>query len=455
MDVLVALGLFILSVGACLLLDWSILYGLLVGLAAFLLLAHGHGQPWRALPGLVWQGVRTALPVVGVMLCIGCLTALWRASGTIGYCVAAGLELLSPRLFLLIAFVLPAGLSFLLGTSFGVAGTAGVVLMALARSGGADLLLTAGAVLSGAYFGDRCSPASSAGMLACKVCGVPHGQYVRMMLRTSLLPVLVCLAIYGALSVTHPLIRMDDQVLQALGESFRLSWVCLLPALVLLILPWCGLPIFYSLAGSAGVGLALALTLQQQPIGSTLLACVVGWQAPAGPLAATLSGGGMVSMATACGVVLLSNAYSGLFRAAHLLGGLERRLSGLADRVGLFPTQLLTALLTGGVFCNQAIGTVLGAQLLSGVYQRKGASNLELAVDIGSSIMTLAGLIPWSVASAVPLAMLGASTGALGFAVYLYAVPLCYLATRSHWFPGSSRPGMERKQKGVDPGCDW
>lgn len=219
MDVLVALGLFILSVGACLLLDWSILYGLLVGLAAFLLLAHGHGQPWRALPGLVWQGVRTALPVVGV--------------------------------------------------------------------------------------------------------------------------------------------------------------------------------------------------------------------------------------------VLLSNAYSGLFRAAHLLGGLERRLSGLADRVGLFPTQLLTALLTGGVFCNQAIGTVLGAQLLSGVYQRKGASNLELAVDIGSSIMTLAGLIPWSVASAVPLAMLGASTGALGFAVYLYAVPLCYLATRSHWFPGSSRPGMEWKQKGADPGCDW
>ena len=70
MDVLVAFGLFILSVGACLLLDWSILYGLLVGLAAFLLLAHGHGPPWRALPGLVWQGVRTAPPVVGVMLCI-------------------------------------------------------------------------------------------------------------------------------------------------------------------------------------------------------------------------------------------------------------------------------------------------------------------------------------------------------------------------------------------------
>ena len=148
----------------------------------------GTGSRGGLLPGLVWQGVRTALPVVAVMLCIGCLTALWRASGTIGYCVAVGLELLAPRLFLLIAFLLPAVLSFLLGTSFGVAGTAGVVLMALARSGGADLPLTAGAVLSGAYFGDRCSPASSAGMLACKVCDVPHSSFVRMMLRTSVGP---------------------------------------------------------------------------------------------------------------------------------------------------------------------------------------------------------------------------------------------------------------------------
>ena len=438
MDIVVVFGLFILAVGTCLVMDWSILYGLLVGLAAFLLLAHRHGQPWRALPGLVWQGVRTALPVVAVMLCIGCLTALWRASGTIGYCVAVGLELLAPRLFLLIAFLLPAVLSFLLGTSFGVAGTAGVVLMALARSGGADLPLTAGAVLSGAYFGDRCSPASSAGMLACKVCDVPHSSFVRMMLRTSVVPILVCLAVYSVLSVTHPLARMDEQALQALAESFRLSWVCLLPALALLVPPWCGLPIFYSLAGSAGVGLILALTWQQQPLGPTLWACVAGWQAPAGPLSATLSGGGIVSMATACGVVLLSNAYSGLFRAAHLLEGPERRLSALADRVGLFPTQLLTALLTGGVFCNQAIGTVLGAQLLRGVYLRKGASNMELAVDLGSSILTMAGLIPWSVASAVPLAMLGVSSGALWFAVYLYAVPLCYPATRAHWFPGKA-----------------
>ena len=440
MDLLLAFLIFIGGVAACLLTGRSILYALLLGLLCFLLLARRRGLPWRSLPRLAWQGAKTALPVVKVMLCIGCLTALWRASGTIAYCVYYGLELISPRLFLMIAFLLPLLLSFMLGTSFGVCGTAGVVLMALARGGGVDPLLTAGVVLSGAYFGDRCSPSSSAGLLACTVTGVDHQSYVKMMLRTSILPLAICFLVYGLLSASHPISQVDGAVSQALATGFHLHWLCLIPALVLLILPWCKLSIFNSLAISAGLALILALTLQGQALGSTLLSCLLGWQMPGGDsLAATLSGGGIVSMATACGVVLLSNSYSGLFRGANMLAGLEEKLSALTGKLGLFPTQTLTALLAGGVFCNQAIGTVLGSQLLGNVYQRSGASQMELAVDLGSSIMTIAGLIPWSVASSVPLAMLGAGRSALLWAVYLYAIPICYFFTKSIWFPVRQR----------------
>ena len=440
MDLLIAFLLFISAVVSCLAADISILYALLLGLICFLLVTRHRGYTWKELPKMAWSGAKTALPVVVVMLCIGCLTALWRASGTIAYCVYYGLELISPRLFLMIAFLLPLVLSFLLGTSFGVCGTAGVVLMVLARGGGVDLLLTAGAIFSGAYFGDRCSPSSSAGLLACNVTGVEHQAYVKMMLRTSLLPLLLCLLVYAALSYLNPISQVDGSVNRALSESFRLHWLCLLPALVLLILPWCKLSILHSLAISAALALVLALTLQEQPLGPTLLSCVIGWQMPGeNSLASTLSGGGMISMATACGVVLLSNSYSGLFRGASLLNGLEERLSRVAEKLGLFPTQVLSALLTGGVFCNQAIGTVMGSQLLGGVYRKKGASPMELAVDIGSSIMTIAGLIPWSVASSVPLAMLGAERGALLFAVYLYAIPICYFFTKRHWFPGKAK----------------
>ncbi len=441
MDLIVAFCLFIGAMAACLALNISILFALLLGLGCFLLLAHRHGLAWRTLPGLVWRGMRTALPVVVVMLCIGCLTALWRASGTIAFCVYHGLRLVSPRAFLLVAYLLPLALSFLLGTSFGVCGTAGVVVMALARSGGADPLMAAGAVLAGAYFGDRCSPSSSAGMLVSTVCGVDHGDCVKLLIKTGLLPALLSLAVFALLSLSHPLRQVDLSATEAMADHFRLSWLCLLPALVLLILPWSKLPIFYSLALSALVALVLALVLQGESLGSLLVSCLAGWRLPAGdPLAATLSGGGIVSMVKSCGVVLLSNSYSGLFREARLLAGVERRLTRLAERVGLFPTQILSALLCAGIFCNQAIGTVLGSQILGGVYKKRGASRMELAGDLGSSILTIAGLIPWSVASSVPLAMLGAGPGALVYAVFLYAVPLCYLATKRIWFKRPKAP---------------
>lgn len=444
MDLLLAFLIFIAGVAACLFSGASILYALFLGLLCFLLLARHRGLPWGQLPGLVWSGVRTALPVVKVMLCIGCLTAFWRASGTIAFCVYYGLELISPRLFLLVAFLLSLVLSFLLGTSFGVCGTAGVVLMVLARGGGVDLALTAGVVLSGAYFGDRCSPASSAGLLACTVTGVDHQSYVKMMLKTSVLPLAICFLVFGLLSAANPISQVENSVSLALERGFDLHWLCLLPALVLLILPWCKLSIFNSLAISAGLALVLALGLQGQALWPTLVSAVLGWQMPGGgELAATLSGGGMVSMAKACGVVLLSNSYSGLFRGAGLLDGFTDKLGRLTDKLGLFPTQILTALFTGGVFCNQAIGTVLGNQLLGDCYRQRAASQMELAVDLGSSIMTIAGLIPWSVASSVPLAMLGAGPEALVYGVYLYAVPLCYLFTKKLWFP---------RRKGQQPG---
>ncbi|MDO4733486.1 MAG: Na+/H+ antiporter NhaC family protein [Bacillota bacterium] len=444
MDLLIAFFLFIAAVLCCLLLDLSVLYALLLGLLCFLLLTKRRGHSWASLRKMALQGAKTAVPVVKVMLCIGCLTALWRASGTISFFVYYGLELISPRLFLLIAFLLPALLSFLLGTSFGVCGTAGVVLMVLARGGGVDLLLTAGAVFSGAYFGDRCSPASSAGMLACQVTGVDHPSYVKMMLRSSLLPMLLCLLIYALLSYFNPIVQVDAEVSRALAEGFQLHWLCLLPALVLLILPWCRLRILSSLAISAVLALLLALFLQKQPLLPTLISCVFGWQMQGSSLAETLSGGGILSMASACGVVLLSNAYSGLFQGASLLQGLESKLGRIADRLGLFPTQLLCSILVGGVFCNQAIGTVMGSQLLGPVYREKGASSMELAVDIGSSIMTIAGLIPWSVASAVPLAMLGADQGALLYAVYLYAIPICYFFTKRLFFPAAKEKQSPR-----------
>ena len=129
-------ALFLVMVGVCLALGQSVAWALLGGLALFWLLGRRRGFSHRALWSMAWEKCRKSLIVVTVIALIGVITGLWRASGTIAYCIVKGVELVTPRLFLAVCFLLCAALSYVLGTSYGVSSTMGVILMALARSGG-------------------------------------------------------------------------------------------------------------------------------------------------------------------------------------------------------------------------------------------------------------------------------------------------------------------------------
>lgn len=109
--------------------------------------------------------------VLRILFFIGLLTGLWRSCGTIAFFIYHGIRVITPSLFILVAFLLTVLLSYALGTSFGVASTAGVVLMALARSGGVSEAVTAGVILSGIYFGDRGAPTSSCASLVARADG--------------------------------------------------------------------------------------------------------------------------------------------------------------------------------------------------------------------------------------------------------------------------------------------
>ena len=142
-----------------------------------------------------------------------------------------------PSAFYLAAFLLASALSMAFGSSFGVAGTAGVILAAIARSGGASLAVTGGAVLSGAYLGERLSPASSSAALTAALAGVEQHDFQLRMWRTTPLPLALSLVFYGGISLLHPIQQVDQTILRALEEGFDLSWTVVLPAVILLVLP--------------------------------------------------------------------------------------------------------------------------------------------------------------------------------------------------------------------------
>lgn len=433
--------LFLAAVVAVLALGWNLVWAILTGFLLFFGLGLHRGFRAESLLTMAWKKGRDALIVVPVVLLIGMVTGLWRASGTIAFFLYYGLNGISPGLFVLTAFLLSALLSFLLGTSYGVCGTAGVVLMALARSGGVDAAITAGAVLSGAYFGDRCSPMSSCAVLVAACTGTELYTNVREMLKTAALPTALAAGIYAAISARNPFSAGDPAVLSALRDNFSLIWPVLIPALLMLLLPLLKVRVKWAMAASAGAALLAAVLVQRMPLLTALRTAVLGYAPQSPALAGILSGGGLISMLSSSAVVFLTSLYAGILEGIDALGPMKRQTERLAARTGLFPAAALVSLLVVMVFCNQSVMVIMDEQLLAASYERRDASRLELAMDIANSGVVLCGLVPWSIALTVPLSMLGTDLRTLPWAVLLYLIPTCYLLTRKFFVPAQRRVG--------------
>ena len=423
--------LFFVMVAAALASGLSVAWALLGGLVLFWLLGLRQGFSSRTLWEMAWNKCKKSLIVVTVIALIGVITGLWRMSGTIAYCIVKGVEMVTPRLFLVIAFLLCAALSYVLGTSYGVSSTMGVILMALARSGGVSPVVTAGVVLSGVYFGDRCSPASSAASLVAAVTETDLYRNVRQMLRTGLLPTLLALALYTLLSFLHPITGLDSGALSALTDNFAMSWTALLPAVVMFVLPLFKVPIKAAMGASIAVAAVLGIAVQGFSLTEVAQAAWSGYHPQDPKLAAVLDGGGVTSMASSYVIVLLTGLYSGILEGTGNLRPLSGRAEALAARIGRFPAMIAVSALCAAALCNQAVTSMMGEQLLGRAYD----SREELAMDIENSGIMIAGLIPWSIACSIPLAMLGADIRALPYAALLWLTPLCYLFTKRHFYP--------------------
>jgi NhaC family Na+:H+ antiporter len=434
MDLLFAFIVFVVTLIITLIFGWSMAIALFVGLVVFVLTGLHRKFLFRDLMKMVYIGGKTSFVVLRILVLIGLLTALWRASGTISFFVYYGISMITPSLFIFITFLITLILSFALGTSFGIAGTAGVLLMVLAQSGGVSEAVTAGAVMSGAYFGDRCSPASSSASLVAAVTFTKLYKNVKMMLLTGIIPTLISLGIYLLLSIGNPIENVNTDVLDALKGTFNLSWLVALPALAILVLPLFRVRVTHAMLVSIIISFLLTIFLQGQGFFQVLGTCIMGYQPESSLLGQVMAGGGLISMIEVIIIVFISCTYAGVFDGTGMLLEAQEKIANLANHIGLFPTQVVASLLSVAVFCNQTVATILNAQILGGVYKTKGASPENLAIDIENSVITLAGIIPWSIACTVPLGILGVGPEAIPYCVLLYVIPISYLFTKKIWY---------------------
>lgn len=430
----------------------SVLWALAFGYVVFFLQGLKAGATSHALLRASGRGIRAVAPILLVFACIGLLTATWRSCGTIAYLVDAALPLVSPSALLPLVFLLNAGLSFLLGSSFATSATMGVLTFSLGTALGCPAWLTGGAVLAGVYFGDRGSPMSTSAHLVRLVTGTDIYTNVRAMWRTALpafvLALLVSLAISvvlahtGGLGATSPAdapsalspsASLSSPPSSAAGTvsssvlfrlEYHLSPLLALPAVVALVLALCRVRVpFVMLAGTL-VAVALDMALQGRALSTLPDLLLWGFTAKNAQVAALMDGGGLFSFATVGGIVCLSSTYAGLFHEGGTLRPLEDHIRTLAAKYGDYAPFAAAATLVSLLACNQTLPILLTRELTS----EMDLPGTDRAVNIADSAVVIPALIPWSVACATPLDIMGAPTHSVFAAFFLWFLILSRLA---------------------------
>jgi len=426
MDLIISFAVFMAAMIFSLIRGVSMIFPLVLGLLVFGAAAMKRGYKIKDILRMMFRGAMGAKIVVVILMLIGCLTSLWRQSGTIAYFTYYGIRLIPPEIFILAAFLLCSLMSYALGTSFGVSATMGVILLTIARASGISTVLTGGAVMSGLYVGDRASPAASSASLVANVTGTDHSKNIRLLLKTSVIPFIISAAFYAATALFTSAGSVDTALITDFEREFTLSLWCVTPTVFLLVLAFAGMKIKYVMAVNIVYCVGLTAVLQKAKLLSVLKMMILGFVPQNPALGSVLSGGGAVSMLEVSVLLLLSSAFAGLFEGTGMLASIENLLAAISKKAGRFTAMLVACLGVCAVFCNQTIGIIMCRQCMSKNYGSSEAEKTAFMLDIEGSVITIAGLVPWCIASSVPLKTIGCDARSLPFACFLYLLPFIH-----------------------------
>ncbi len=414
------LGLFCLGLFTCIFSGQNIVLALIFGFCVFTGYGLLKGIGLTDLLKSAFQGVRKVWVITLVMLLIGALTASWRASGTIAYIVSFAADYIHPEIALLSAFILNGMFSVLTGTSFGTVATMGVITMTLLTVMGYPVWMAGGAILAGIFIGDRCSPVSTSALLVCAVTQTEIYKNVALMVRTSVIPfVLACIA-YLAIGFCIDSKEATLDIGKVFSETFALNFWTTIPAWVLLICIAFKRDIRITMILSLLSSIPVCIGLQGMDAKEFFLTVVRGFQTSNENVGVMLNGGGILSMINVVEIVLISSTFSGLFERTGLINGIKSFIAKAAQKITSFGAVVLTSVVTVGIACNQALPIMLTQQICKDIVPDRQ----RLAIDIENSAVVIAPLVPWCIAGAIPLAILGAPTASIPWAVYLWLLPL-------------------------------
>lgn len=409
------------------------------------------GLSWKVLEDAVVKSISRSSVAILILLSIGALIGVWMSAGVIPTIIYYGSMVLNPSIFYVAALVVCAVVSVAIGSSWTTAGTIGIALISIASAMGLSVEMTAGAIISGAYFGDKLSPLSDTTNLASGLSGTDLFTHISFLLWTTVPAFLIAVLFFSVATLMMGDVIPESQIAElreSIADTFSVNAVLFVPLLAMFVMGVKRVPAFVAIFLCTLIGALLGSMVQQPaalPEGESAALALINtyWLAAANGFEASsadpvlndlLSGGGMGSMLTTIWLILSAMFFSGMMERTGMLQRILVSLLLMFKKDGsLIAGAGLTALATNALASDQYLSIVLTSRMYADEFKKRGLDPVNLSRAVEDSGTVTSALVPWNTCGAFMAGTLGVPTLAyLPFCIFNLASPvisMIYAAT--------------------------
>ncbi len=395
---------------------------LLIGGLVALFVGVFNKVPFSTILTEVWENLKSVFVPVMILFLVGALAGTWLISGVIPAMVYYGLQVLNPSIFLPACVIICAIISIATGSSWTTSATVGIALIGIGSALGIHTGMIAGAVISGAYFGDKMSPLSDTTNLAPAIAGTDLFTHIRYMTITTVPTVLVTLVVFGILSATMETSGSSDisNLLASINSTFNITpWLFIVPVAVIALILMKTKPLI-----ALGTGVLIAAifafifqpdilnTLSDSKMGSVITSILTDTQIATDneKLNELFSAGGMNGMLWTIYLIISAMIFGGVMDGIGALARITKVLLTIASSVfGLFSSTVISCLGLNTIASDQYLAIVIPGKMFKKAFEDKGLAPENLSRTLEDSGTVTSVLIPWNTCGAYQSGVLGVS----------------------------------------------